>query len=128
MSGTTSGRNVPGTATLFLCDPQEITFPLYRSILCHQFPFFNPAFNGLFIEGQSQSMTLEDISAEKFGLFVHWMHYQVIASQNGVECGHTCLIPVETLIKLWVLGERFLVLQLQNKYWIYCKLDQGHTE
>ncbi|CZR61819.1 uncharacterized protein PAC_11716 [Phialocephala subalpina] len=116
-----------------LCHPQDIvtvlvakdaskskdktalrSFPLYKSVLCRQSPFFKAAFKGPFIEGQSQSMTLEDVGIEEFGSFVHWMHYGVIASKHGVESGDVPLIPTKVLIKLWMLGERFLVPQLQN--------------
>lgn len=121
--------NPSKTQSLDLCEPQEIvnihvaqnngdktklrTFPLYKSILCRQSPFFDAAFNGPFIEGQSQSMALEDVGEEEFGMFVHYVHFRTIKGGDGTwSPAYTA--PIKSLIKLWILGERFLVPQLQN--------------
>lgn len=49
-----------------------------KSFLCHYSPFFNAAFNGRFIEGETQEMTLEDVETDIFDLLVRWVYEQRI--------------------------------------------------
>jgi hypothetical protein len=49
-------------------------------------------------------MTIDDICEEEFGVFVNWMHTNTITLSS----------PPSSLIKVWILGERFLVPQVQN--------------
>jgi BTB/POZ domain len=42
------------------------TFKVYKETLCYYSEFFSAAFNGPFLEGQSQSMTLENVDPAVF--------------------------------------------------------------
>jgi len=53
-------------------------------------------FNGNFVEGVTQSMDLEDTSAEAFGIFVNWLYTQ------GIENSKKGLPSCEALIDLWL--------------------------
>lgn len=54
-------------------------------------------------------MTLDDVGVVEFGVFLHWMHFKEFKTE-------TALAPCSTtLLKLWKLGDRFLVPQLQNE-------------
>jgi len=49
-------------------------FVVHKELICHSSPFFDRAFNGSFLEGQTQEMKLEDVEASRFGIFVHWLY------------------------------------------------------
>lgn len=83
-------------------------FQVYKSFLCRQSPFFAAAFEGAFQEGQTQSMTLEDVGADEFGMFLHWIHLRKLPHTQGYAQS------AEKLMKLWKLADRFLIPQLQN--------------
>ncbi|KAF8847705.1 hypothetical protein BDZ45DRAFT_698981 [Acephala macrosclerotiorum] len=57
---------------------KEETFMVQKSLICHHFPFFDAAFHSLFIEGQTQSMTGEDVDSEVFALLLRWLYEQRI--------------------------------------------------
>jgi hypothetical protein len=50
-------------------DGKVFDFVVHKSFLCHASPFFDAAFNGNFVEGQTQSMNLET-SEQAFGMLV----------------------------------------------------------
>jgi hypothetical protein len=77
--------------------------------MCHYSPFFEAAFNSAMAEGQTQSMELDDIEGATFGLFFNWLYTQ------EVEYPNAGVIKMLELGKLWNLGQRFIIPQLQNK-------------
>jgi hypothetical protein len=84
--------------------------------LCYYSPVFNKALNGIFLEGETQTMTLEDVDASVFGLLVSWLYTGNIASRKSRQHENNFKLyqfPIQ-LAKLWILGERFLMPQLQN--------------
>ena len=60
------------------------------------------------IQSDAEPITLDDVEACTFGLFVNWIYYQKIRNEDGKLPG---LID---LAKLWALGERFEIVALQN--------------
>jgi hypothetical protein len=84
---------------------QEQTFLIHKDFICYYSEFFAVAFNGQFKEGQTQSMTLDDIDPEAFALLVDWLYYQRIESDG---------IDLPTLARLWIMGGRFLLPAVQN--------------
>jgi hypothetical protein len=48
-------------------------YTLYKRLLCHCSTFFNGAFNGHFIEAETQELTLA-CSTESFELVIQWMY------------------------------------------------------
>jgi hypothetical protein len=84
------------------------TFRVHKNFICYYSPFFDAAFNGNFVEGDTQSMNLEETSTEAFGIFVNWLYTQGIEnSKKGLPC-------CEALIDLWLLADLVLVPRLQN--------------
>jgi hypothetical protein len=61
------------------------------------------------VEGQTQNMELNDIEGDTFGLFVHWLYTQEAEHANEGQ------MKTLALVKLWNLGQRFIIPQLQNK-------------
>jgi hypothetical protein len=150
------------------------TFKIYKETLCYHSPFFATAFNGSFLEGQTQVMELDDVEGTTFGLLVAWLYTKTISDQDLAIEGQTeaknptpssdaaaNLSAFETklnaqlnllnsdeqakfmaglkalsvrdpepgsslnalhLAKLWVLGQRFLIPDLQN-----CALAKMHS-
>jgi len=52
------------------------TFRIHKNFICYYSPFFDAAFNGKFVEGETQSMKLEDTCAEAFGGFCQLALYK----------------------------------------------------
>ncbi|KAH7360632.1 hypothetical protein BKA65DRAFT_591659 [Rhexocercosporidium sp. MPI-PUGE-AT-0058] len=51
------------------------TFPIYKEFACYYSPVLRDAFNGPFLEGQSQTMIIDDFSPSgAFGFVLHWMY------------------------------------------------------
>lgn len=82
-------------------------FMVHKSYAVAYSQFLRAAFNGKFVEGQTQTMTLEDVEIETFGLFVHWLYFQ------KVEMGS--FVRIQALARLWVLAGRCLISRLQNE-------------
>ncbi|KAI9050836.1 hypothetical protein LZ554_004955 [Drepanopeziza brunnea f. sp. 'monogermtubi'] len=86
------------------------TFIIHKGIICHYSPFFNAAFNGNLIEGETQTMRLDDVNSEAFGLLVHYFYTQQI--DVDPKDHEENIIP---LAQLWVMAGRFMMPALQNK-------------
>ncbi|KAF8852848.1 hypothetical protein BDZ45DRAFT_749143 [Acephala macrosclerotiorum] len=86
------------------------SFTVLKSFICHHSPFFKAAFNGPYLEGQSQSITLEDLDANVFALFVEWLYTQNVPAEHNTGEKVTML----QYAKLWVLAKRFVIPTLQN--------------
>jgi hypothetical protein len=84
------------------------------------------AFNGKFIEGQTQTYTLEDTSEGVFELFVQWMYFQQLRSKLLEGLGaytqpyrqnwtfvETAESESRVLIRLWNLAQK-LIPSLRN--------------
>ncbi|KAE9376527.1 hypothetical protein N431DRAFT_452942 [Stipitochalara longipes BDJ] len=87
-------------------DAQE-EFRVHKNVITYFSPFFDAAFNSNFIEGQTQTMTLEDIEAPIFGLFNNWLYIRKVEREDG-----NALQLIE-YAKLWSLSQRFLIPKLQ---------------
>ncbi|PMD48923.1 hypothetical protein L207DRAFT_575567 [Hyaloscypha variabilis F] len=95
-------------------------FKLPKDTLCYYSPFFERAFNGPFLEGRSQIMTLEDVDGAVFGLIVAWLYTKDISDEDlliGVPSGspNAHFLSTLRLTRLWVLGQRVLMPNLQNQ-------------
>lgn len=72
-------------------------------------PVLKAALNGAFIEGQTQTYTLDDTTEEVFSLLSQWFYTRKLEGELGGRDKAT-----SNLYKLWVLAEKLLVLTLQN--------------
>lgn len=80
-------------------------FTVHKCLISYYSPFFKAAFDSNLIEGQTITMTVDDISAPIFGLFVHWLYTQALE-------------PPFTMLEvaaLHVLADRFLVSNLPGE-------------
>ncbi|KAH9210161.1 hypothetical protein DL95DRAFT_466063 [Leptodontidium sp. 2 PMI_412] len=90
-------------------DADNHKFIVHKNIVCHHSPFFSAPFNGQFVEGQTQSMMLDDIDPVIFGSFVHWLYHRKVEAAIDIN------LSPEMLVKFWVMAERFLLPTLQNQ-------------
>ncbi|KAL2066896.1 hypothetical protein VTL71DRAFT_1320 [Oculimacula yallundae] len=88
----------------------EFSFDVHKNVICPASPFFFAAFNGQFIEGQTQKMTFQDINPSHFELLIHWLYTGELKAEfrYGADVA-------EILVKLWEMAERFLIPTLQNQ-------------
>lgn len=93
------------TVILKLAEGDSQTFPIHKEFLCHYSAYFRAAFKSNFKEGQTQTVELEDIIPDVFGTFADWIYTQQIKAH----------ISKSSLVLLWLLGDRFIVPQLQNR-------------
>ncbi|PVH87827.1 hypothetical protein DL98DRAFT_648754 [Cadophora sp. DSE1049] len=108
----------------FVVGPEDKkqTFVVHRSLACASSSFFKAAFESNMLEGTSPTMRLEDVESEVFGMLVHYLYFRVLDDASFVITD----IPGDAfddydyllLAKLWKLGERFLVPDLQNEVMI----------
>lgn len=72
-------------------------FLIHKNLLCQRSCFFTAAFNGNFMEGATQSMVLDDVDADTFGVVVNWIYTQRISdASNGVPSLCESLIFLKT--------------------------------
>jgi hypothetical protein len=84
---------------------QERKFLIHKDFICYYSEFFAAAFNGSFMEGQSQIMTFDNIDPKAFRLLVDWLYIQ----RFEVE-----VVDLPTLARLLIMGDRFLMPGVQN--------------
>jgi hypothetical protein len=87
-------------------------FLIHKNFICHYSPYFDAAFNGNFVEGETQTLDLEDTHPEVFGVFVQWLYTQQIIEPE--ESQRTLSQP-RRLMSLWILADKVLVPRLQNE-------------
>lgn len=95
--------------------PEKKKFILHKEFACQYSPVFKAAFNSDFIEGQTQTYKLEDVTEAAARLLVNWFYTQ----QLDIE-GYGASSPEKrqedmALCQLWVLADKLLVPQLQNQ-------------
>ncbi|KAH9215304.1 hypothetical protein DL95DRAFT_249351, partial [Leptodontidium sp. 2 PMI_412] len=92
-------------------------FVVHKDFACHYSPVLEAAFNGNFIEGQTQEYKFYDTGEEATRLLVHWLYTQKLDT------------IVLTLIELWVLCERLIIPRLQNAiiHEIQCVTEHTNT-
>lgn len=78
-------------------DNDKETFQVLKTVICSQSPFFAAAFNGHFLEGQTQEITLDDVEKDIFVLMLKWMYRERIA---GVSNGMIYQVSFFTLANL----------------------------
>lgn len=84
---------------------------MHKAIACHHSPVLNKAFNGLFLEGQTQTFTIEDFKQPNAFYYIQsWMYTQQTDSWK-LEYGASC--PVR-IFHVWILADRLLMPRLQN--------------
>lgn len=102
-------------ASMLAPDTLEYKFVVYKDIICHYSPFFHAAFNGNFEEGRTQTINFVDVDHEIFDLLLKWIYTKDI--KNVMDQRPSLM----SCAKLWMLGDRFLMPEMQNH-----AMDQIH--
>lgn len=89
-------------------EKQRTKFLIHKSYACYHSPYFNCAFNGSFLEGTTQSITVK-ANPEIFGILAEWMYSQKLQD----SCGKKITSLQAALV--WVLADEFLMPELQNR-------------
>lgn len=85
-------------------------FLIYKTFACHHSVYFDRAFNGIFAEADTQSITFRT-DPEIFGILAKWMYTGKICDDGEKE------EPTNLkLARLWILGDELLIPQLQNDF------------
>lgn len=107
-------------------------FVVHKHLAAAHSPFFKAAFESPMIEGTTQTMRLEDIEVETFGVLVHWMYTKEIKAGLGTFINDKGAPDFDfvTLAKVWKLAERALMPLLQDAIMaeLFKKRDTGTIE
>lgn len=83
-------------------------FHLHKDLLTLHCKYFDKALNGPFVEGQSQSVHLDDISGTDFGFFVDILHRAFFNRNFVLRKEHTGgTLSTKQILTLWQLADRF---------------------
>ncbi|KAG4443027.1 hypothetical protein IFR05_001481 [Cadophora sp. M221] len=104
----------------FYIGPAKKKAIVHKSIVCQASPVLEAAFDSLFIEGQTQVYELEDTTEAAFVLFVQWIYRGRIKlvkglAQNDDKSHEELRIKQAALADLWILAEKLLIPELQNR-------------
>lgn len=93
---------------------------------CHYSSVLKAAFEGPFIEGQTQTYRLEHVRPVVFRLFVQWLYKQdiVVFQEDGILEGDStsdvatkaklCEERDLNMVQLWLLADQWIIRRLQN--------------
>ncbi|KAF4629915.1 hypothetical protein G7Y89_g8235 [Cudoniella acicularis] len=124
----------PTELVTFHVGPEEEveTFIVHKEFACDNSPVLNAAFNGSFVEGQTQTYRIDkDFSIDSFRLLVTWFYSQKLQLDFQRRCYRfediveLADLPKEeafgklevhdmALIQLWVLADRLLIPKIQD--------------
>ncbi len=85
------GASTPSVSSQLDAMREAEDFIVHKDFICHYSPFFAAAFNGSFIEGQTQTMTFNDVHSVPFGVLVNWIYTQTITDEKGKTPHLQCL-------------------------------------
>lgn len=54
-----------------------------KTVICYYSPFFAAAFNSSFVEGNTESMDLDDVEPDVFALLVSWLYWGSVVISEG---------------------------------------------
>lgn len=103
--------------SLFGHGKAERKYVVHKELLCYHSLFFDKAFNGPFTEGVTQTMQLNDVESDIFGLVVFWVYHQKLGGARRYRGSNPVVeltVQMNHLAQLWILGDRFLMPGLQN--------------
>ncbi|KAH8591637.1 hypothetical protein B0O99DRAFT_493831, partial [Bisporella sp. PMI_857] len=90
-------------------DGSKQTFVVHKNFATFYSPVLKNAFNLPCVEGETQSMNMENTDVDVFGKFVHWMYTKEF--EGNVDS----LSEAVALARIWKLAESFGVVELQNE-------------
>lgn len=89
------------------------TFTFHKDVLTKDSPYFDKALNGSFAESQTQSINLDDIEPECFGLYAGLVYPTTLVNvpvtlRQVWTRRSTYRFSWTTLLRVWQLADRFL--------------------
>ncbi|KAL2072743.1 hypothetical protein VTL71DRAFT_12086 [Oculimacula yallundae] len=120
VKGDSVSFDSPGMSELvtFIIGPTKKKFLIHKRFACEASPVLRTAFNGSFVEGQTQEYALADTTEDAFALLAQWVYadrieidYESFAEDKNKDKASTLQAK---LMELWLLADRFLIPQLQN--------------
>lgn len=106
--------------------PDTESFKVHKEIACFYSPVLKAAFESPFIEGQTQTYILNNVTQEAVQLLVDWLYFQNIdLEQLDTKPGDENT-KIEAMVQLWVLADRLLIPTLQNL--LIRELDKWHVK
>ena len=92
------------------CGETKKEYVVYREFACYYSPMLDAAFNGLFIEGKSNTMTIDDFPfPEAFGFLQCWM------CTTKIEHPLNNPLTITSYCIAWILADRLLIPRMQNQ-------------
>jgi hypothetical protein len=119
---TSCSNGSPEAIVTFLIGPGDSPkkFIVHKEHACHHSPILNAAFNGNFVEGQTQTYRIEDTSPGAFQFFVQWLYrqevdlFQLRNFDTTEEDEPQMFAEDMDLAELWVLADKMAMPPLQN--------------
>lgn len=101
----------------------EQRFTIHKDFACHYSPVLRAAFNGPFIEGQTQEYRFQDTTEGAVHQLANWLYTQKVEITSFGPEGRFTKAEInrdlheeenQTLIDTWLLAQRLLIPKLQN--------------
>ncbi|TVY41602.1 hypothetical protein LOCC1_G007766 [Lachnellula occidentalis] len=118
----------PAQLVTFKIGPDLTEFVVHKEFACHYSPVLKAAFESEFIEGQTQTYTLDDTTEGAFRMLVQWLYTQKVTSElrddssskpcdgiNDPKQREIAARDTEDLVTLWVLAGKLIMPTLQNE-------------
>jgi len=93
---------------LFIIGPQKAEFKIHKYVVCDNSRVLRAAFNSSFIEGQTQTYRLEDVSEKCFMLFFEWIY------SKNINASMPEALRDRLFLELWVLADKLLIPRLRT--------------
>lgn len=84
---------------------------MHKGLICFYSDYFDRAFNGAFKEASDKSVSLPNECQHLFAIFRGWLYTRELRDADDRVAQN---LPCDVLVKLWVLGDKYLVPLLQN--------------
>lgn len=88
------------------------TFIIHKGLLCQKSAYFNAALNGSFEEALAGEIDLPEEEPEIFEIVYHWLYSDKLTE---TEDGRDVTCSSDTLIDLYIFGEKYAMPSLCNK-------------
>lgn len=97
---------------------------VHKDLLSHYSTYFRRAFNSKFVEATTLEFTFDDVSPQTFDAFVSWLYFgrlyepkvdfSMDPNSHKLDARTTVDLTPKALIKIWLLGDRLGVAEMQN--------------
>ena len=92
--------------------PLKATFQMHRGVVCFHSKYFKNLFEGGFMEAQSDTHAMPQISSKTFRMFYSWMYTDTVTEKDGVS---DSAINEAWLIRLYSFADYHMAESLKNR-------------